>query len=77
MTKLIDEQQLGNYTKNEIIKLFPYLILYSKNRQIYFKYIKENIITYSTFINRRYSITSLNKCLQIYSFKILNKIVND
>ena len=68
---------MGNYTKNEIIQLFPYLILYSKNRQIYFKYIKENIITYSTFINRRYSIIFLNKCLQIYSYRILNKIVND
>ena len=72
LRKLVDEQQLGNYIKNEIIKIFPYLILYSKNRQIYFKYIKENIITSSTFFN--YSIIFLNKCLQIYSFKMFNKI---
>ena len=74
LTKLVDEPQLGNYIKNEIIQIFPYLILYSKNRQIYFKYIKENIITSSTFFNRRYSIIFLNKCLQIYSFKMFNKI---
>ena len=74
LTKLFDDQQLGNYIKNKAIEVFPYLILYSKNRQIYFKYIKENIITSSTFFNRRYSIIFFDKCLQIYSFKMFNKI---
>ena len=74
LTNLVDEQQLGNYIKNKVIEVFPYLILYSKNRQIYFKYIKENIINSSTFFNRRYSIIFFDKCLQIYSFKMFNKI---
>ena len=74
LIKNIDEPSLGNYIKNEIIQIFPYLILYSKNRQTYFKYIKENIINSSTFFNRRYSIAFLNKCFQIYSFKMFNKI---
>ena len=74
LIKLIDDQQLGNYIKNEIIQVFPYLILYSKNREIYFKYIKENIISSGTFFSRRYSIAFLNKCFQIYSFKMFNKI---
>ena len=74
LIKNIDEPSLGNYIKNEIIEVFPYLILYSKNRNLYFKYIKENIINSSSFFNRRYSIVFLNKCLQIYSFKMFNKI---
>ena len=74
LIKLVDDQQLGNYIKNEIIQVFPYLILYSKNREIYFKFIKENIISSATFFSRRYSIVFLNKCLQIYSFKMFNKI---
>ena len=74
LIKLVDDQKLGNYIKNEIIQVFPYLILFSKNRVIYFKYINENIINSSTYFNRRYSIPFLNKCLQIYSFKMINKI---
>ena len=74
LTKLIDDQQIGNYNKNKAIEVFPYLILYSKSRQMYYKYIKENIINSATFFNRRYSIIFLEKCLQIYSFKMFNKI---
>ena len=74
LTKLVEDQQLGNYIKNKSIEIFPYLILYSKNRQIYFKFIKENIINSVTFFNRRYSIIFLKTCLQIYSFKMFNKI---
>ena len=74
LTKLVDEQKLGFYIKNEIIKVFPYLILFSKNRVIYLKYINENIINSLTYFNRRYSIPFLNKCFQIFSFKMINKI---
>ena len=74
LTKFIDDQQIGNYNKNKAIEVFPYLILYSKSRQMYYKYIKENIINSATFFNRRYSIIFLEKCLQIYSFKMFNKI---
>ena len=74
LTKLVDEQQLGYYVKNEIIQVFPYLILFSKNRVIYLKYINENIFNSLTYFNRRFSIPFLNKCFQIYSFKMINKI---
>ena len=74
LIKLVENQKLGNYIKNEIIQVFPYLILFSKNRLIYFKYINENIINSHTYFNRRYSIPFLNKCFQIYSFKMINKI---
>ena len=70
----MNDQKLGNHIRNEIIKIFPYLILYGKNRIAYFKYIQENIIESKEYFKRRYSIVYLEKCLEIFSFKMFNKI---
>ena len=74
LIELIENDNLGNYIKNEVIQVFPYLILYSKNRTIYLKFIKEKIIYSTTYFLRRYAIFFLDKCLQIYSFNMFNKI---
>lgn len=74
LIKIINNSKLGNHIRNESIKVIPYLILYGKNRVNYFKYIQEHIIQSKTFFSRRYSIIYLDKCLQILSFKMFNKI---
>ena len=74
LTKVINNSKLGNHIRNESIKVVPYLILYGKNRVNYFKYIQEHILQSKSFFSRRYSIIYLDKCLQIFSFKMFNKI---
>ena len=74
LTKVINNSKLGNHIRNESIKDIPYLILYGKNRVNYFKYIQEHILQSKSFFSRRYSIIYLDKCLQIFSFKMFNKI---
>ena len=74
LIKLTPDEKLGNHIRNELIKVFPYLILYGKNRLVYFKYIQENIIDSEKYFNRRYSVIFLEKCLEIFSFKMFNKI---
>ena len=74
LVKIINNQKLGNHIRNESIKVVPYLILYGKNRVNYFRYIQEHIIQSKNFFNRRYSVVYLEKCLQIFSFKMFNKI---
>ena len=74
LIKLVVNEQLGNHIRNEVIKVFPYLILYSKIRVPIFKYIQEHIIQSKKYFNRRHSIVYLEKCLEIFSFKMFNKI---
>ena len=74
LIKFLEDKKLGNHIRNELIKIFPYLILYGKNRVTYFKYIQEHIVQSKSYFTRRYSIVFLEKCLQIFSFKMFNKI---
>ena len=74
LIKAINNEHLGNHIRNEIIKVFPYLILYGNNRVTYFKYIQEHFIQSKKYFFRRYSIVYLEKCLEIFSFKMFNKI---
>ena len=74
LIELVENDKVGNYIKNEVIQVFPYLILYSKNRTIYLNFIKEKIIYSTGYFSRRYAIFFLDKCLQIYSFNMFIKI---
>jgi len=74
LIELVENDKLGNYIKNEVIQIFPYLILYSKNRNIYLKFIKEKIIYSTSYFTRRYAIYFFDRCLQIYSFNMFYKI---
>ena len=70
---IIKNANFGNYLKVEYINIFPYLILYGRNRQIYLNFIEDEIIKSSQFYTRRYSINFIEKCLNIYSFNLFLK----
>ena len=70
---IIKNSNLGNYLKVEYINIFPYLILYGKNRQIYLNFLEDEIIRAPQFYTRRYSINFIEKCLNIYSFNLFLK----
>ena len=71
---IIINQEIGNHIKIEYINIFPYLILYGKNRQTYYNFIEDEIIKSNQFFTRRCSINFLEKCLKIYSFKFFLKL---
>ncbi len=71
---IIKNQNLGNHIKIEYINIFPYLILYGKNRQTYLSFLEEEIIKSTHFYTRRYSINIIEKCLKIYSFTLFIKL---
>ena len=73
LINIIKNACLGNYLKVEYINIFPYLVLYGKNRQIYFNFFEDEIIKSPYFYTRRYSINFIEKCLKIYSFNLFVK----
>ena len=70
---IIKNSDIGNHIKIEYINVFPYLILYGKNRQTYYNFIEDEILKSNQFFTRRCSINFLEKCLKIYSFKLFLK----
>ena len=83
---IINNSNFGNYIKIEYINIFPYLILYSRNRQLYLNFLEDEIIKSSEFYTRRYSINFIEKCLKTFSFNlflklnlldIVNNLIND
>ena len=70
---IIKNSEIGNHIKIEYINVFPYLILYGKNRQIYYNFIEDEILKSNQFFTRRCSINFVEKCLNIYSFKLFLK----
>ena len=71
---IIKSPEIGNHIKIEYINVFPYLILYGKNRQTYYNFIEDEIIKSNQFFTRRCSINFIEKCLNIYSFKFFLKL---
>ena len=71
---IIINQEIGNHIKIEYINIFPYLILYGKNRQFYYNFIEDEIIKSNQFFTRRCSINFIEKCLKIFSFKFFLKL---
>ena len=70
---IIKNPEIGNHIKVEYINIFPYLILYGKNRQTYYNFIEDEIMKSNQFFNRRCSINFIEKCLKTYSFKLFLK----
>ena len=70
---IIKNSNLGNYLKIEYINVFPYLILYGRNRQIYLNFLEDEIIKSPLFYTRRYTINFIEKCLKLYSFNLFLK----
>ena len=73
LSHIIKSSEIGNHIKIEYINVFPYLILYGKNRQIYYNFIEDEILKSSQFFTRRCSINFIEKCFKIYSFKLFLK----
>ena len=73
LSHLIKNCDIGNHIKIEYINVFPYLILYGKNRQTYYNFIEDEIMKSNQFYTRRCSINFVEKCLNIFSFKLFLK----
>ena len=73
LSHIIKNSEIGNHIKIEYINVFPYLILYGKNRQIYYNFIEDEIIKSNQFFMRRCSINFIEKCFKIYSFQLFLK----
>ena len=71
--RILKNSEIGNHIKIEYINIFPYLILYGKNRQLYYSFIEDEILKSNQFFTRRCSINFVEKCLKIYSFKLFLK----
>ena len=71
---IIKNDDIGNHIKVEYINVIPYLILYGKNRQNYFNFVEDEIIKSNKFFTRRCSVNFIEKCLNMYSFKLFLKL---
>ena len=74
LVKIIRKRNMGYFIKNKYIQIYPYLILYSKNRKIYINFIKNEILNSSQYFLRRYSITFLKKAFKIFSLNFLSNL---
>ena len=70
---IILNQKIGFYIKNEYIKIFPLLILYSSNRNKYLQFIRKHILNSDNFFLRKFSLTFIEACLSHYSFNFIKK----
>ena len=71
---IISNSNVGNHIKNSYIETIPYLILYSKKRNYYLDYIRNEIITSNNFFFRKYSIVFIKKCFEVFSFEFFEKL---
>ena len=71
---IIKNSDIGNHIKIEYINVFPYLILYGKNRQVYYNFIEDEVFKSKLFFTRRCSINFIETCLNIYSFQLFLKL---
>ena len=70
---IIKNDEIGNHIRTEYINVIPYLILYGKNRQDYYNFLEDEILKSKKFYMRRCSIQFVEKCLNMYSFKLFLK----
>ena len=73
LVHVLKDDEIGNHIKIEYINVFPYLILYGKNRQNYYNFIEDEILKSNQFYTRRCSINFIEKCLKVYSFRLFLK----
>ena len=65
---------IGFFVKKEFIKIIPYMILYSSNRNNYLDFTRKEILNSDNFFMRKYSLVFVETCFQIYSFDFIKKI---
>ena len=65
---------IGFFIKKEYIKILPYLILYSYNRDKYLEFTRKEIINSDNFFIRKYSLVFIQTCFENFSFEFIKKI---
>ena len=65
---------IGFFIKKEYVKILPFLILYSYNRDKYLEFTRKEIINSDNFFIRKYSLVFVQTCLEIFSFEFIKKI---
>ena len=74
VSKIIKTNKLGDYVIREYVEALPYFILYSKNRNVYLDFVKNEIFNEKSFYKRKYSITFFNEFLKITSLDFFGKM---
>ena len=71
---IILNNSIGFFVKKEFVKILPYLILYSHNRNKYLEFTRKEIINSDNFFMRKYSLIFIQTCLENYSFDFIKKM---
>ena len=71
---IILNKGLGFFIKKEFVKLMPYIILYSYNRNKYLEFVRKEIISSDNFFMRKFSLVFIQTCLENYSFEFIKKM---
>jgi len=71
---IILNNSIGFFIKKEYVKILPFLILYSYNRDKYLEFTRKEIINSDNFFIRKYSLVFVQTCLEIFSFEFIKKI---
>ena len=70
---IILNNSLGFFIKKEFVKILPFLILYSYNRNKYLEFTRKEIIKSDNFFMRKFSLIFIHTCLEKYSFEFIKK----
>ena len=70
---IILNNSLGFFIKKEFVKILPFLILYSYNRNKYLEFARKEIIKSDNFFMRKFSLIFIQTCLEKYSFEFIKK----
>ena len=65
---------IGFFIKKEYVKILPYLILYSYNRDKYLEFTRKELINSDNFFTRKYSLVFIQTCFENFSFEFIKKI---
>ena len=74
ISKIIQSNKLGDYVIREYVEVLPYLILYSKNRNVYMDFVKNEIFNENSFYKRKYSIMFFDEFLKAASLDFFEKM---
>ena len=71
---MILNNTIGFFIKKEFVKIMPYIILYSYERNKYLEFVRKEIFQSDNFFMRKYSLIFIQTCLEEYSFEFIKKI---
>ena len=74
ISKIIINNKLGDYIIREYVESLPYFMLYSKNRNFYYDFVKNKIFYETNFFKRKYSIMFYDQCFKILSLDFFHQM---